>query len=249
MEVHAHSHTPRKKWTHYFWEFLMLFLAVFCGFLAEYQLEHKIEKDREKQYIQSLNRDLKEDTTFINRFLQILSDDDRNLDTLIELINTNKYAAEANTFYSLALKSRSVWYMEYQKSTFDQLKNSGSLRLLRKWGIADRLTIYNNIMTDMISKHEARLMQATANIASYQTEILDARYFKKQTFLAEGRSLDFYTVDNPVMGKIDENKMKKLKNLYFEKQLLIPYYMGFLLEIKNKARNLLQIIEEKYHLE
>jgi hypothetical protein len=25
----------------------MLFLAVFCGFLAEYQLEHKIERDRE----------------------------------------------------------------------------------------------------------------------------------------------------------------------------------------------------------
>jgi len=32
MEVHAHTHTPRKKWTHYFWEFFMLFLA-------EYQLE------------------------------------------------------------------------------------------------------------------------------------------------------------------------------------------------------------------
>jgi len=39
MEIHAHSHTPRKKWTHYFREFLMLFPAVFCGFLAEYQLE------------------------------------------------------------------------------------------------------------------------------------------------------------------------------------------------------------------
>ena len=31
MEVHHHpiaigSHTARKKWTHYFWEFLMLFL-------------------------------------------------------------------------------------------------------------------------------------------------------------------------------------------------------------------------------
>ena len=35
MEVHAHTHTARKKWTHYFWEFLMLFFAVFCGFLAE----------------------------------------------------------------------------------------------------------------------------------------------------------------------------------------------------------------------
>ena len=46
MDVHYHSHNARKKWLHYFWEFLMLFFAVFCGFLAEYALEHKIEKDR-----------------------------------------------------------------------------------------------------------------------------------------------------------------------------------------------------------
>jgi hypothetical protein len=44
MEVHHHAHASdpalhrgRKKWTHNFWEFLMLFLAVFCGFLAENQ--------------------------------------------------------------------------------------------------------------------------------------------------------------------------------------------------------------------
>ena len=66
MEVHAHSHTARKKWTHYFWEFLMLFLAVFCGFLAEYQLEHKIEKDREKVYIKSMIEDAKTDTANIH---------------------------------------------------------------------------------------------------------------------------------------------------------------------------------------
>lgn len=34
MEVHAHTHTQRKKWTHYYWEFLMLFPAVFGGFLT-----------------------------------------------------------------------------------------------------------------------------------------------------------------------------------------------------------------------
>ena len=37
MEVHHHAHTPRKKWTHYFWEFFMLFLAVNCGFFVENQ--------------------------------------------------------------------------------------------------------------------------------------------------------------------------------------------------------------------
>src|SRR5574339_1214053 len=69
MEVHHHSHTSRKKWTHYFWEFLMLFLAVFCGFLAEYQLEHKIEKDRAKQYVVSFYEDLKTDTTRLNEMM------------------------------------------------------------------------------------------------------------------------------------------------------------------------------------
>ena len=69
MEVHAHSHTARKKWTHYFWEFLMFFLAVFCGFLAEYQLEHKIEKDREKKFIKHLSKILKTDTAHISRIL------------------------------------------------------------------------------------------------------------------------------------------------------------------------------------
>jgi hypothetical protein len=54
MEVHPHILTPRKKWIHYFWEFLMLFLAVFCGFLAENLREHSVEHQREKQYVQSL---------------------------------------------------------------------------------------------------------------------------------------------------------------------------------------------------
>ena len=64
MEVHAHTHPSassghRKKWTHYFWEFLMLFLAVFCGFLAENQREHIIEHQRELQFMKSLLIDLK----------------------------------------------------------------------------------------------------------------------------------------------------------------------------------------------
>ena len=66
MEVHAHTHTARKKWTHYFWEFLMLFLAVFCGFMAENQREHMIEHRREKEYMRSLIEDLQTDTFNLN---------------------------------------------------------------------------------------------------------------------------------------------------------------------------------------
>ena len=66
MEVHHHSHTVpmaigRKKWTHYFWEFLMLFLAVTLGFFVENQREHFVEHRREKQYVRSFLGDLKSD--------------------------------------------------------------------------------------------------------------------------------------------------------------------------------------------
>lgn len=71
MEVHAHSHTERKKWTHYLWEFLMLFLAVFCGFLAENIREHRIEHTRAKEYARMLKADLVNDTLQLRSFMQI----------------------------------------------------------------------------------------------------------------------------------------------------------------------------------
>src|SRR6187402_2087010 len=67
MEVHHHAHHEGKKnWKSYIWEFLMLFLAVFCGFLAEYQLEHVIEQNREKQFIKLMIADLESDSLEIN---------------------------------------------------------------------------------------------------------------------------------------------------------------------------------------
>src|SRR5436190_21631768 len=68
MEVHAHTHTERKKWIHYFWEFLMLFLAVTLGFLVENQREHMVEHNRAKDYAAALIRDLRSDTTNINQY-------------------------------------------------------------------------------------------------------------------------------------------------------------------------------------
>ena len=64
MEVHAHSHSHGKKdWKFYFWDFIILFLAVFCGFLAELLLEHKIEKNSRIDYIKGIVENLKYDIT------------------------------------------------------------------------------------------------------------------------------------------------------------------------------------------
>ena len=99
MEVHAHTHTERKKWTHYFWEFLMLFLAVFCGFLAEYQLEHKIESDREKVYIKNLYDDLKSDTVIYTAYEKSGIEFAEHIDSLMRLLKSPDRNAHLGKIY------------------------------------------------------------------------------------------------------------------------------------------------------
>jgi hypothetical protein len=256
MEVHTHTHlasgethTPLKKWTHYLWEFLMLFLAVFCGFLAENQREHFVEHQREKQYIKSLYGDLKADTAFFRRYQSWLLRMDKRLDTLIRMINTGEYVNNADNFYSLALNSRTIRYHEYHNSTYEQVKNSGNLRLLRSGGVADSLTQYNNIIHERVSKQEERFILATSNLAAGLWTVIDAGSFKGVWGRNGSEIPDSYIPDNPVIKTVDEYKMQQIKNLCFDKKLMIPALWAFTNELNRRARNMLLLIKEKYHLE
>ena len=104
MEVHAHSHTPRKKWTHYFWEFFMLFLAVTAGFFVENQREHFIEHQREKVYIRSLFEDLKKDTAGIRSLAVMRTEVCGMIDSLILLLKNKSRESFSSRIYYLPRK-------------------------------------------------------------------------------------------------------------------------------------------------
>src|SRR6187551_2096842 len=132
MEVHHHSHTARKKWTHYFWEFLMLFFAVFCGFLAEYQLEHTIEHQREKQYIRSLIADLKSDQEILSQHILHVETGLSRMDSVINILNTPALIRDnTGKLYYLARIGPRLNPLSNSNRTFEQLKNSGNFRLIR----------------------------------------------------------------------------------------------------------------------
>ena len=130
MEVHAHSHTERKKWSHYFWEFLMLFLAVFCGFLAEYFLEHKIEKERGKQYLLSLYEDLKADTARITFYTDYDEEKIKSLDNLRNCYDTvSKNINETSCLLDVIKNSAINRPFIRTDRTLKQLANAGGFRL------------------------------------------------------------------------------------------------------------------------
>ena len=144
MEVHAHSHTARKKWTHYFWEFLMLFLAVTLGFFVENQREHYVESIREKKYIQSLVADLMSDTTSFSYVLIKNRSTIRAFDSVIHLLKNYNSNEETNQkLYSLVrLNNPSIGAVKINYTAFDQMRNSGNLRLIRNQGIIDSINNY-----------------------------------------------------------------------------------------------------------
>lgn len=135
MEVHHHAHSHGKKnWKSYIREFLMLFLAVFCGSLAEYQLEHKIERDRAHELAKSFYEELKSDslTAVIkceNRIrqeqaLQYLSKyfKDSSLTELPKLFALN---------FEYGISFRTPGVFEPKTAILEQLKSSGSLRYFK----------------------------------------------------------------------------------------------------------------------
>lgn len=134
MEVHHHAHHEGKKnWKSYFWEFSMLFLAVFCGFLAEWQLEHVIENSREKEFINSMIEDAQIDTANINKVVKENKIRLLYIDSLISVCfnyenqKTNDY--EIYKLFRKAITTASV--VKPTERTLIQLTNSGGMRLIR----------------------------------------------------------------------------------------------------------------------
>jgi len=129
----------------------MLFLAVFCGFLAEYQLEHKIEKDREKQYMASLYQDLKTDTLNMSVLLKSTMEDISNYDSLFDNFKSKKYLQETSNTYYYGRKVVTLRPFYPTDGTITQLENSGGLRLIRSRSVVDSLQSYKLAVSSLKS--------------------------------------------------------------------------------------------------
>src|SRR5574339_500541 len=144
MEVHHHAHTERKKWTHYFWEFFMLFLAVTLGFLVENQREHYVEGHRAKQYAKSLYADIKLDTVQININIWEIKFVNQRINTFRNLVQ-NDYLKDlpGGTWYYFGRFGTRQFEIAFQDATLKQLISSGSLRYFKNSSVINAITYYD----------------------------------------------------------------------------------------------------------
>jgi len=257
MEVHAHTHTARKKWTHYFWEFLMLFLAVFCGFLAENQREHYIEKIRARQYARSLINDLRKDTVMVTWIIEEMKSSNKWTDSLIKFFK-NKPIEQIRNIDLFILTSEDELYSPYtwNRATLEQIKNSGSLRYFSNDSIINRITSYDARTHHMDEDYNGdeersnRVDEKRNQIVdlNYPREIISALRTNRDSLM----KTDFINKLNSENLRLLTSSINDIKKYVNEKITLRKYLEGRsereLPRLIKSAKELIILLKKEYHL-
>ncbi len=154
MEVHPHGHVHAdKKWKEYLFQFLMLFLAVTLSFFVENQREHYIEHERAKVMAASLIDDLRADTGEVRRAGKQLLTVIGELDTLMTELEKPAKEQNDSLIHVLGFEKITNFNMfDPQTGSYEQVKNSGSLRYFRQ-DLVKRMSEYEldkNYMLKMV---------------------------------------------------------------------------------------------------
>jgi hypothetical protein len=257
MEVHHHAHTARKKWTHYFWEFLMLFLAVTLGFLVENKREHYIEQLRVKEFARSLASDLARDTANITYIINRIKIQIKNTDSLVTYLKGRKPHDVQNIhLFALTVLDRYPAY-RWSRSTLEQIKNSGSLRYF-----GDTMVRYISSY-DALSRHmdeDHRNDEEMANRAaasrdkivdvSYPNELAGELYLHFDSIIKTSSYREFAARDNTPLLSNDSITLK----IFVNEKLNIRRNLAIraddeLKALLNQGRRLIGLLKNKYHFQ
>ena len=223
----------------------MLFLAVFCGFLAEYLLEHRIEREREKQFINSLASDLRADTVSISTQIGNIQTGILLFDSLSVLIGSPQLAMRNGpTIYYTARLGVRLTPLVNNNRTIEQLKNSGGFRLIQEQETSNRIMKYYSAFPEL------RLVEEIFNgenvaFKEVASKVMDQSVYRKQI------SVDGSVVRLPGNLSLLTYDATILNQLGFYAVQMNGSRMGMLQMLQNlkkSAKELLIYLEEKYHL-
>jgi len=259
MEVHAHTHTARKKWTHYFWEFLMLFLAVFCGFLAENQREHFVEAQRAKEYAKSLVSDMKEDTAEISGGIIQNSFMIEAFDSCVSmgLKNIDKPTVPGK-FYYYSRFTTNAYGIDWNRSTLTQLIQSGNLRYFKNKELVRKINKYYSLQDRIGSNNEADHLHRN-RIIEIRDRLVAARYYEAFAGLSISIEMKRHMADNRIDSLMAQQLSLKpgssgvmeeyLNNLIDRKWRNKSYVNELYPKALKMAGEIIEMLKEDYHLE
>jgi len=249
MEVHHHPdiHRKSKKWKEYFLEFLMIFLAVTLGFIAENLREHFTERSKERQYIQGFIRNVKDDTANLRHVIEFDEKLVKGLDSTLKLSHLNM-AIDSNRkslyYFSMKYLYNSASFKS-NDATLQQLKNTGDYRLIEKDHVADSLTKYDADIHDIYGQGDYYEVYFK-EILSRLDELMDITVFDDVSFIEGGRMTN--KPFPPLRG--DKEKLSVFFNKVFDlKEITFSYAERNLKPQMENAKNIIAFLKKEYDID
>ena len=258
MEVHTHSHTERKKWTHYFWEFLMLFFAVFCGFLAENQREHYIENQRAKTLAKNLYKEIYADSIAVQQKIAIRNKKEEACTYFINYVKDSNLTNLSSLFYpayTWAFLQSAQLVFEPNDGILNQLRNSGELRYFKSHELQSAIGRLSVQIANLRSRNDKEYSYIEMYLRPFSIRHYDFNWYEAFTGHGKFTLLEALnqTAQVPMAGSIinpDKFNRQEAENIAFYYLLMLrgtrqTQYLPYV----SFNHQLLQILRKEYHIE
>jgi hypothetical protein len=156
MEVHHHPHVEKKSFKEYFLEFLMIFLAVTMGFIAENIREHFVNSEKEKNYMEGMLQDLEKDTAGIPGVIVFQNLIIKKMDSALNIpVGNLRNITTQDTFFHHFFFAYS-WIGAFNRNeiTFTQLKNAGGFSVIRNKTVINSISELNSFYESPLQVNE-----------------------------------------------------------------------------------------------
>jgi hypothetical protein len=244
MEVHHHPELPhgeKKRFKEYVLEFLMIFLAVTMGFIAENIREHFSDASKEGEYIAGMVKNLAVDTTRLKETIKEIVVQNNGLDSLRK-VSKGKLSQIPVQDSLYLFTARYLFYANNFKEddiTLTQLRNAGGYRLIR-----------NEHVPDSIAEYESRVKDLNDEASDLFTSIVTARDRADAIFdLNIGHNFRLHPTSTPVLITTDKEKIYNYYNGCWEVLVGLNGYQNMLENHLKYTRHLIIFLKKEYDID
>jgi hypothetical protein len=157
MEVHHHAggHHGDKKFKDYFLEFLMIFLAVTMGFLAENFREFITDKSHVVELAGQLKEDLMNDTANVQKLIEFETEEVKRTDSLYSMLIIPADRIDYKKLQDMIVSCDRMDFFYPSTGAISTIKRELHLKEFVKTKIAVRIDNYEKIVT-VLQNFESR---------------------------------------------------------------------------------------------
>ena len=224
------------------------------GFIAENIREYFGDKEKEKQNIENIIKCLATDTTELKKIIKINIYQLNYVDSLLLLKGLNLSAIDNNRkFYVYTLTGiYGDWYFKPNDAAMQQLKASGSLRLIRKQAVIDSLFQYDRNNAVMKDQQEICYYQMKNEWMKFEA-IADESEFRNKNKFETGFDNDEFSYRAKYSKPLYISNDKKELRLFYGNAATYGETIGFYIILSQQqlvyAKSLITFIKKEYHLE